>query len=70
MGTSPYEVRPVASGEEVGQAAELLASNGIPEIAREQEDEPGSVRLLLRDRSIGLREGRAHGSACLPGPRQ
>jgi len=49
MGTSPHEVRAVETEEELGRASELLSSNGVLDIAREQKDEPGSVRLLFRD---------------------
>jgi hypothetical protein len=42
-------VRPAESRDDIEHAARILSSSGIPEIAAEQADEPGSVRLLIRD---------------------
>ena len=42
-------IRLAGSPEDLDLAVDLLKANGIREIAKQQEDEPGSVRLLIRD---------------------
>jgi hypothetical protein len=49
MGNEPGLIRPAESREDVEHAARLLSSPAIKAFADEQQDEPGSVRLLTRD---------------------
>ncbi len=49
MGYESGLIRPAESPEDIAHAARLLSSPAITRIAEEQRDEPGSIRLLIRD---------------------
>lgn len=49
MGNETGLIRPAESPEDIDHAARLLSSPAIKRLAEEQLDEPGSVRLLIRD---------------------
>lgn len=49
MGNETGLIRPAESPEDIEHAARLLSSPAIKRLAEEQRDEPGSIRLFVRD---------------------